>query len=81
MRGCTNCPNIEYSVVEHDHDVEQTAAVCQLVAEKLQQYLALAKIIVYSSSIETIKELGSKEALDCYMYYAEVGNAEEKDYI
>ena len=34
---------------------------------------------MYSSSIETIEELG--EALNCYMYYADVGSAKEKDEI
>jgi len=77
FRGCTSRPNIAYSVIEYD--VEETEAVCQLVAEKLEQYPAPAKIIVYSSSIETIKELGSKEALNCHTYYADVGSTEEKD--
>jgi superfamily II DNA helicase RecQ len=77
FRGCTSRPNIVYSVVEHDD--EQTEAVCQLVAEKLEQYPSPAKIIVYSSSIDTIKELGS--ALDCHMYYADVGSNKEKDKI
>lgn len=77
FRACTSWPNIAYSVVEHD--IKQTEAVCQLVADKLQQYPALAKIIVYSSSIDTIKELGS--ALNCYTYYANVGSTEEKEQI
>jgi hypothetical protein len=77
FRGRTSRPNIAYSVVEHD--IDQTEAVCQLVAEKLQQYPAPAKMIVYSSNIETIKELASEEALNCHMYYADVGSAEEKD--
>lgn len=81
FRGCTSRPNIAYSVAEYSIDIGQTEAVCQLVAEKLDQYPAPAKIIVYSSSIETIKELASKEALDCHMYYAHVGSAEEKDQI
>lgn len=79
FHGCTSRPNITYSVVEHD--VEQTEAVCQLVVEKLEQYPAPAKIIVYSSSIETIEELGSEEALNCHIYFANVGSTEEKDQI
>lgn len=74
---CTSCPNIVYLVVEHNN--EQTEAVCWLVAKKLEQYLSLAKIIVYSSSIKTIKELGSE--LNCYIYYIDVGSAKEKDEI
>jgi superfamily II DNA helicase RecQ len=77
FRGCTSRPNIAYSVVEHED--EQIEAVCRLVVEKLKQYPSLAKIIVYSSSIDTIKELGS--ALDCHMYYADVGSDKEKDEI
>jgi len=77
FRGCTSRPNIAYSVVEHDN--EPTEAVCQLVAEKLEQYPSPAKIIVYSSSIETIEELG--RALSCHMYYEDVGSAKEKDEI
>ena len=73
----TSYPNIAYSVVEYN--VEETEAVCQLVAEKLEQYPAPAKIIVYSSSIETIEELGSKEALNCHAYYTNIGSIEEKD--
>ena len=75
--SCTSRPNIAYSVVEHND--KQTEAVCWLVVEKLEQYLSLAKIIVYSSSIKTIKELG--EALNCYIYYANIRSAKEKDEI
>jgi flavodoxin len=64
-----------------EHNIKQTEAVCQLVAEKLQEYLAPAKIIVYSSNIKTIKELASEGALNCYMYFADVGSAKEKDRI
>ena len=74
FRGRTTRPNIAYSVVEHDD--EQTEAVCKLVAEKLEQYPAPAKIIVYSSSIKTIEKLGSE--LNCHTYYADIGSAEEK---
>jgi hypothetical protein len=74
--GCTSRPNIAYSVVEHD--VEQIEAVCQSVAEKLEQYPALVKIIMYSSSIKTIKKLGSEEALNCYTYCANVGSTIEE---
>jgi RecQ family ATP-dependent DNA helicase len=77
FRGCTSRPNIAYSVVEHSD--EQTEAVCRLVAEKLEQYPSPAKIIVYSSNIDTIKELGG--ALNCHMYYADVGSDKEKDEI
>ena len=77
FRGSTTRPNIAYSVVEYSGD--QTEAVCQLVAEKLEQYPSPAKIIVYSSCIDTIKELGA--TLNCHMYYAKVGSTKEKDKI
>jgi superfamily II DNA helicase RecQ len=79
FRGCTSRPNIEYSVFEHDRDVEETEAVCQLVAEKLRQYPAPAKIIVYGSSIDTIEELG--RGLNCHKYYHDVGSRAQKDEI
>ena len=77
FHGCTSRLNIAYLVVEHND--EQIEAVCQLVAEKLEQYPSLAKIIMYSSSINTIKELGG--VLDYYMYYVDVGSNKEKDKI
>ena len=79
FRGCTSRPNIAYSVVEYSSVVEQTEAVCHLVPKMLEKYPSPAKIIVYSSSIETIKELGGE--LDCHMYYADVGSTKEKDEI
>ena len=75
--SCTSRLNITYLVVKHNN--EQIEVVYQLVAEKLEQYPSLAKIIVYNSSINTIKKLGS--ALDCHMYYANVGSNKEKDKI
>lgn len=50
-----------------------------MVAKKLKQYSTLAKIIKYSSSIRAIEELGS--ALNCHVYYADVGSTKEKDEI
>jgi superfamily II DNA helicase RecQ len=76
LRGPTSRPNIVYSVVEHDGHTEQTQAVCDLVAQKLQEYPSPAKIIIYSSNINAIKELG--EALNCPTYYADVGSEAEK---
>ncbi len=51
----------------------------KLVARKLDEYAAPAKIVVYSSSIETIKAL--REVLDCHAYYREVGSVQEKEQI
>jgi hypothetical protein len=53
--------------------------VQELVAQKLQQYLALAKIIIYSSSINSIKKIRAK--LGCYIYYTNVGSPKVKSYI
>lgn len=72
----TSQRNIAYSVVEHKGDIEETQAVHNLVAQKLEEYPVLAKIIIYSSSIEAIKELGKE--LEYPMYYAKVGSEAEK---
>jgi superfamily II DNA/RNA helicase len=45
----------------------------------LEQYPAPAKVIIYSSSIETIKALG--ERLGYPMYFADVGSEKQKAYI
>lgn len=66
----TSCPNIVYSVVKYKEDKFRRGdikAVYRLVDNKLEEYLALAKIIVYSSSIATTQEVSS--ALDCHAYY------------
>jgi hypothetical protein len=68
-----------YSVVEHLAETEESTFVQELVARKLQQYLALAKIIIYSSSIDGIEEIGAK--LGCHIYYANVGSPEVKSRI
>ena len=79
FRGCTSRPNIAYSVFEYKAEVEELTAVQELVAQKLQQYPAPAKIIIYSSSIDTIEEIGAK--LGCHIYHASIGNAEAKSRI
>jgi superfamily II DNA/RNA helicase len=79
FRGCTSRPNIEYSVVEYDPNVEQTEAVRALAARKLEEHPAPAKIIIYSSSITTTQELSI--ALECRAYYRDVGDVKEKDQI
>ncbi|KFY83511.1 hypothetical protein V498_08019, partial [Pseudogymnoascus sp. VKM F-4517 (FW-2822)] len=50
-----------------------------VVCAKLEEYLALAKIIIYSSSIVAIKALG--EELGYPTYYADVGSKAEKKQI
>jgi hypothetical protein len=75
----TSRPNIAYSIVEHAVDTEETICVQELVEQKLQQYPALAKIIIYSSSIDSIEEIGAK--LGCYIYYASIGSPEVKSRI
>ena len=49
------------------------------MAQKLQQYPAPAKIIIYSSSIDSIEEIGAK--LGCYVYHASVGSPKVKSRI
>ncbi|KAK6591426.1 hypothetical protein H4I95_12206 [Botrytis cinerea] len=78
----TSRPNIAYSVVEYEEDEfgrGDIAAVCRLVEQKLEEYAAPAKIIVYSCSIITTQEVSS--ALDCHAYYRDVGDAAVKDEI
>lgn len=79
FQGSTSQRNITYSVVEHKGDVKEVQAVQDLVAQKLEEYLALAKVIIYCSSIVRIKELGKE--LDCSMYYTKVGSEAEKKQI
>jgi superfamily II DNA helicase RecQ len=79
IRGPTTRPNIKYSVFEHEEGIDQIDAVGQMVRRKLQEYPAPAKIIIYSSSIETIKEMG--ERLGYPTYYADVGSERQKAHI
>jgi hypothetical protein len=59
FRAATTQPNIAYSVVEHEAEVEEAVAVQELVEQKLRQYPAPTKIIIYSSNIDTIEEIGA----------------------
>lgn len=82
FRAPTSRPNIAYSVVEYEEDEfgrGDIRAVCRLVEQKLEEYPAPAKIIIYSSSIVTTQEVSS--ALDCHAYYRDVGDAAVKDEI
>jgi RecQ family ATP-dependent DNA helicase len=69
FRAATTRKNIQYQVQEsgEESDVD---AVCQLVTEKLEQYPAPGKIIVYSSRVTQAEELA--EALDCPVYHRNV---------
>jgi hypothetical protein len=53
----TTRANIAYSVFEHNPDKDKANTVCWLIQGKLAQYLAPAKIIVYSGTIEQTTEL------------------------
>jgi superfamily II DNA helicase RecQ len=79
LQALTTRPNIAYSVVEYNDDIEEEEAVRQLVAQKLEEYTALAKIVVYSSSIESTKAL--RVVLECHAYYKDVRNKQEKEEI
>ena len=79
IRAPTSRPNIAYSVVEHPAETEESTFVQELVAQKLKQYPAPAKIIIYSSSIDSIEEIGAK--LGCHVYHANVGSPEVKSRI
>jgi hypothetical protein len=82
FRSLTSRPNITYSMVEYEENKfgrGDIAVVCRLVEQKLEEYAALAKIIIYSSNIVTTQEVSS--ALDCHAYYRDIGNAAVKDKI
>ena len=82
FRAPTSRLNIIYSVIEYaegEFERGDITTVCRLVEQKLEEYAALAKIIIYSSSIVTIQEVSS--TLDCHAYYRDVGNITVKDEI
>jgi len=82
FRSPTSRPNITYSVVKYKEDEfgrGDIIAVYRLVEQKLEEYAALAKIIIYSSSIITTQEVSS--TLDYYTYYRDVGDTAVKDEI
>jgi superfamily II DNA helicase RecQ len=69
FRGSTSRRNIQYRV----HEVEEETvveAISQMVAEKLTQYPAPSKIIVYGGSVDQTVEVG--EALGCPIYHRDV---------
>jgi RecQ family ATP-dependent DNA helicase len=76
FRGPTTRRNIAYSAHEYAEESDETDAICQLVGEKLEQYTAPAKIIVYGGTIERTQQLS--KALGCHQYYREVGDRDEK---
>jgi hypothetical protein len=49
---------------------EIVEAVCELVKQKLEQYLAPSKIVVYKGSVAQTVEIG--KALECPIYYCNV---------
>ncbi|KUJ10584.1 uncharacterized protein LY89DRAFT_596276, partial [Mollisia scopiformis] len=82
FRSPTSRPNIAYSIVEYEEDEfgrRDIIAACRLVEQKLEEYAALAKIIIYSSSIITTQEVSS--ALGYHAYYRDVGDTAVKDEI
>lgn len=75
-------PNITYSLVEYEEDRfgrGDIAAVSRLVEEKLEEYPAPAKNIIYSNVIVTTQEIS--RALDCHAYYQDVDDVVAKDEI
>jgi hypothetical protein len=55
FRAATSRPNIQY--IESKYKGEEEEAIYCIVQEKLEEFLALGKIIVYSNSITTTKAL------------------------
>jgi superfamily II DNA helicase RecQ len=72
FRGPTTRQNIRYQVqeVKGEQGKRVVEAICQLVNQKLEQYPAPSKIIVYGSSVEQTVEIG--EALECPIYHRSV---------
>ena len=68
FRGPTTRRNIRYQVQEVEG--ETIEAICQLVAEKLEQYPAPSKIVVYGGSVKQTIKIG--EALECPIYHRNV---------
>ena len=72
---CTSCQNIQYQV----HEVKEETivkAISQLVIEKLEQYIASSKIVVYSGSVDQTIKVG--EALGCLIYYYNIDSYTRK---
>lgn len=92
FRGRTTRPNVGYQVRELEMEEDEVdvlgggqregvgraieRAVLELVAEKLEQFPAPGKIIIYSSSVKGAESLG--EALGCEVYHREVDNRDGK---
>jgi superfamily II DNA helicase RecQ len=69
FRGATSRRNIQYQV----HEVESQAvveAIGQIVEEKLEQYPAPSKIVVYGGSVDQTIKVG--EALGCLIYHRNI---------
>jgi RecQ family ATP-dependent DNA helicase len=77
FRAATSRPNIEYRGFEYEGDEEE--ATCRMVQEKLEEFPAPAKMIVYSSSVATTQALS--QALQCHAYYRDVGDRKQKEQI
>ena len=82
FRALISRSNITYSVIEYTEDEFEKGditAVYRLVEQKLEEYTALVKIIIYSNSIVTTQKISS--ILDYYTYYRDIGNITVKDEI
>jgi superfamily II DNA helicase RecQ len=66
FRVPTTRKNIQYQVRELGPE-SNIGVVCQVVQEKLEQYAAPGKIIVYSSRVTQAEKLG--ELLGCPVYH------------
>jgi superfamily II DNA helicase RecQ len=71
----TSRRNIQYQVYKVEEEIV-VGAICQLVAEKLEQYPVPSKIVVYSSSIDQTVEVG--EVLGYPIYYCNIDNCTGK---
>ncbi len=76
FRGVTTRKNVKYSVQTYRNWNKADEEVQQLVQQKLEEYGAGCKIIIYCGEIERGKELAGR--LSCPIYYAKVDSREGK---
>lgn len=88
FRGVTTRENVRYQVIDMDipeptYDVlgrliedSLEEAVQKIVEQKLRQYAAPAKIIVYSGTIDAAKRLASR--MGCSVFYSQVDTRDGK---
>ena len=70
FRSPTTCQNIQYQVQKVVEEILK--AVCRLANQKIKQYPAPSKIIIYRGSVAQTKEI--REVLKYLIYYCNINN-------